>query len=229
MLRIADLLEDHAAPAKEIPSLQTTPSTESSQTSSQHPTVIVLDIGGRKFKTETATLRAESGLFRHQLSDQYQWDPQPDGSYFMDADPDIFEHLLRFMRRPSVFPLFYDAVRGFDYGLYTRLQAEADYFQVDMLRDWIREKQYRLAVRIRINTPVVNELAQLKPPLTDAGDVACERHVVSPIMMTDVEVLQLLIRCADSSHKEGVSVPASDPCSPGPPGDVRRCVPQEAG
>jgi hypothetical protein len=105
-----------------------------------YPKTLVLDIGGRKFKVSRDTLQAESGLFRRQLSDCFTWNPEADGSFFLDADPDLFEHLLRFMRRPEVFPLFYDAAKGFDYNLYSRLQAESAYFQVDVLYEWIKDK-----------------------------------------------------------------------------------------
>lgn len=95
---------------------------------SSFPSVITLDVGGRLFKVSTDILIAESGLFQHQLSYRFTWTPQADGSYFLDADPEIFEHLLRFMRRPSKFPLFWSNDRGFDYDLYQRLQTEAEYF-----------------------------------------------------------------------------------------------------
>jgi hypothetical protein len=76
--------------------------------------------------------RAEAGLRRGEKSRS--------GSYFLDADPNLFEHLLRFMRRPEVFPLFYNHAAGFDYDLYNRLQAEAEYFQIDALYEWIKAK-----------------------------------------------------------------------------------------
>jgi hypothetical protein len=85
-------------------------------------------------------------LFRRQLSGKFRWDPEADGTYFLDADPDLFEHLLRFMRRPEVFPLFYTKSNGFDYDLYNRLEAEAMYFQVDALYKWINAKSYLMAV-----------------------------------------------------------------------------------
>jgi hypothetical protein len=106
-----------------------------------YPKNLTLDIGGRKFKVSRDTLKAESGLFERQLSNRFStWEPEADGSYFMDADPDLFEHLLRFMRRPEVFPLFYSMTNGFDYDLYNRLEAEALYFQMDTLYTWIKDK-----------------------------------------------------------------------------------------
>ena len=44
------------------------------------------------------------------------------------------------MRRPEVFPLFYSKINGLDYNLYNRLQAEALYFQIDTLYEWIKDK-----------------------------------------------------------------------------------------
>jgi hypothetical protein len=119
---------------------------KTSDEDSAYPTVMALNVGGRKFQTMSNTLRTESGLFRHQLSGRFTWTAQNDGTYFLDADPDLFEHLLRFMRRPEVFPLFYSKANGFDYDLYNRLEAEAEYFQVEPLLDWIKDKRYLQAI-----------------------------------------------------------------------------------
>ena len=106
-----------------------------------YPRHLTLDVGGRKFKVSCDTLKSESGWFKRQLSGRFgPWEPELDGSYFMDTDPDLFEYLLRFMRRPEVFPLFYSKMNGFDYDLYNRLQAEALYFQTDTLYEWIKDK-----------------------------------------------------------------------------------------
>jgi hypothetical protein len=124
---------------------------------------MTLNVGGRKFQTRTDTLRAESGLFRHQLSDRFTWTAQEDGVHFLDADPDLFEHLLRFMRRPEVFPLFYTKANGFDYDLYNRLEAEAEYFQVDSLYDWIKDKKYLQAIVTHAYTTEASELNKVLP------------------------------------------------------------------
>jgi len=115
-------------------------STEDATKATRYPKNLLLDIGGRMFKVARNTLESESGLFRSQLSSLFTWTPEPDGSYFLDADPDLFEHLLRYMRRPEVFPLFYSVMNGFDYDLYNRLQAEALYFQIKKLYEWIEAK-----------------------------------------------------------------------------------------
>jgi hypothetical protein len=135
-----------------------------------YPKVITLDIGGHKFKTVPNTLRSGSGLFHRQLSDNYTWSPQADGSYFMDADPDLFAHLLRFMRRPEIFPLFYTKANGFDYDLYNRLEAEAEYFQMDDLREWIQDKKYLKAVVTVIRSPMFDDLDELRTDTINANE-----------------------------------------------------------
>lgn len=63
---------------------------------------------------------SRSGLFRLQLFGSFTWEPEGDGTYFIDANPEIFEHLLRFIRRPETFLLFYNQTKGLDYDLYNR-------------------------------------------------------------------------------------------------------------
>ncbi|CAO2654971.1 Nn.00g117040.m01.CDS01 [Neocucurbitaria sp. VM-36] len=133
-----------------------------------HPNIVTLNIGGRKFTVARDTLR-ESKLFRLQLSDNYTWTPEADGSYFLDADPDLFVHILRFMRRPSAFPLFYNSATGFDYDLYNRLEVEAEYFQLDALHAWIKEKKYLQAVKVSTGYPVMQDLEEVGPNMYQAN------------------------------------------------------------
>jgi hypothetical protein len=143
---------------------------------STYPDTMNLNIGGRHFMVSRTTLM-ESGLFQHQLSDHFTWSPQADGSYFMDADPVLFEHLLAFMRRPEIFPVFYTSNSGFDYHLYSRLQVEAEYFQIDALYDWIKEKKYLKAVIIQTYQARVKNLDQKSPERYSANEDE-ERHIL---------------------------------------------------
>jgi hypothetical protein len=90
--------------------------------------LIVLDVSGRKYKKQKITLQA-SPYFRSLLA---RWDQcsdkQEDDSYFIDADPDAFQYILDFMRRPAKYPLFWTKQTGFDYALYNKVESEADYF-----------------------------------------------------------------------------------------------------
>ncbi|GAB1317180.1 BTB domain-containing protein [Madurella fahalii] len=104
--------------------------------------------GGRLFVTTKETLTEESAFFASLLSGR--WDnAQEDGSYFIDTDPILFEHILRYLRR-GVFPLFFDATKGHDYHLYLSLLEEARYFQIPRLEDWLQKKRYLDAVRADI-------------------------------------------------------------------------------
>ncbi|KAF2191928.1 hypothetical protein K469DRAFT_718990 [Zopfia rhizophila CBS 207.26] len=100
---------------------------------------ITLQVGERRFVTTRETLE-ESGFFASLLSGR--WDnAQEDGSYFVDADPTLFEHILRYLRR-GVLPIFYDKAKGHDYGMYFALLEEAKYFGITRLVDWVGKKQY---------------------------------------------------------------------------------------
>jgi hypothetical protein len=127
-----------------------------------YPKVMTLDVGGRIFKVSRDTLN-EFGFFRYQLSDRFTWEPESDGTYFLDADPDLFEHLLSFMRRPEGFPLFYTKDAGFNYNLYHQLEAEAEYFQIDALRDWIKAKKYLQAIVTETYSAEVREVDTVLP------------------------------------------------------------------
>jgi len=106
---------------------------------------IRLQVGGRHFTTTKDTL-TESGFFTSLLSGR--WDSAlEDGSYFIDADPTLFEHILRYLRR-GVFPLFFDITNGHDYYLYLSLLEEARYFQIPRLEDWLEKKRYLEAVQV---------------------------------------------------------------------------------
>src|SRR3954471_305451 len=87
---------------------------------------ITLQVGERRFVTTRETLTAESRFFASLLSGRWG-NALADGSYFIDADPSLFEHILRYLRR-RVLPLFYDKAKGHDYALYLALLEEAKYF-----------------------------------------------------------------------------------------------------
>lgn len=129
------------------------------------PRLIVLDVSGRKYQTQEVTLQS-SPYFKSFLA---RWedgsDRQEDGSYFVDANAEVFQYILDFMRRPSKFPLFWTKETGFDYALYNRLEAEADYFLLHGLRDWLREKRYLDAVKtvVEIKTLSGHQLYNFSP------------------------------------------------------------------
>ncbi|KAJ9137728.1 hypothetical protein NKR23_g8963 [Pleurostoma richardsiae] len=107
---------------------------------------VSLQVGERRFTTTKETLVGESHFFASLLSGRWK-NALEDGSYFIDADPVLFEHILRFLRR-GVYPLFFDVVKGHDHILYHSLQEEARYFGIPRLEDWLEQKRYLEAVRV---------------------------------------------------------------------------------
>ncbi|KAI8931442.1 hypothetical protein NX059_011769 [Plenodomus lindquistii] len=138
--------------------MESTPSC--SQVISNHdipPHLIVLDVSGRKYQTQRSTLQAFPyfhDLLARWKSYSYR---QEYGSCFVDADPNVFQYVLEFMRRPSRFPLFWTRQTGFDYALYSKLEAEADHFLLHDLRDWLRKKRYLDAVKTIIEVKALSE------------------------------------------------------------------------
>ncbi|KAI9819402.1 MAG: hypothetical protein M1826_001151 [Phylliscum demangeonii] len=133
---------------------------------------IVLQVGERRFVTTRGTLTGGSGYFEGLLSGCWG-DEQPDGSYFIDADPVLFDHILRYLRR-GVLPVFYDRSKGFDHALYTLLLEEAKYFQIPRLEKWIADKMYIQVVKVSYTA---EELAgAMSHSVTLPADVEVEYH-----------------------------------------------------
>lgn len=109
-------------------------------------TEITLQVGGRPFITTATTLTHESGYFSSLLSGRWSF-PQADRLYFIDADADLFVHILRYLRR-GVLPVFYNESRGHDHALYLALLEEARYFDIPRLQKWLHDKTYLQAVKI---------------------------------------------------------------------------------
>ncbi|OOF94197.1 hypothetical protein ASPCADRAFT_36969, partial [Aspergillus carbonarius ITEM 5010] len=98
----------------------------------------------------------ESTFFTSLLSSRWISNALPDGGYFIDADPILFEHILRYLRR-GIYPLFYSPDKGHDYALYAALLEEARYFGICRLQTWLEEKRYRNAVEVRTWTETIDD------------------------------------------------------------------------
>lgn len=175
-------------------------------THASYPKVITLNVGGRNFQTLSSTLRAESGLFRIQLSEHFTWEPEPNGSYFLDADPGLFEHLLRFMRRPSVFPIFYTRDSGFNYDLYNRLEVEAEYFQMPVFHAWLKEKKYLKALVTYSKAPYTETIDNMKLEKCNANE-SLKRYTATHTRKTYVCPREIVVhrgaphKCGAACHK----------------------------
>jgi BTB/POZ domain-containing protein KCTD9 len=120
---------------------------------------INLRVGERQFSTTQSTLVDESPFFASLLSERWNND-QGDGVLVVDADGELFEHILRYLRR-GVLPIFYDASKGHDHGLYLALLEEARYFQITRLIDWLGKKLYLQAIKIETTVDEAEGLEEL--------------------------------------------------------------------
>ncbi|KAL3487326.1 hypothetical protein BJX62DRAFT_9203 [Aspergillus germanicus] len=114
---------------------------------------IPLQVGERYFTTTRSTLVEESAYFDSLLLGR--WDTaREDGSYFVDADPDLFVHILRYLRR-GVLPIFYDLQKGHDEALYDALLKEANFLGIAQLESYLENRTYleRVAVSRWVDVP----------------------------------------------------------------------------
>jgi BTB/POZ domain len=102
---------------------------------------VTLNVGGRIFITTIGTLVDRSNYFASLFSGRWAMPKQLDGSIFIDTDPNVFEHVLRYLRR-GVFPLAFNKETGHDYKLYIEILSEARYFQIPKLEKWLEGKCY---------------------------------------------------------------------------------------
>lgn len=98
-------------------------------------------VGETVFHTTKATL-IESRLF----ASLFDLPPPADNEYFIDNDPELFAHILRYLRTKT-YPLFYDRVNGHDKTKYVALLQQAEYYQLGSLASWISQKKFLQAVR----------------------------------------------------------------------------------
>jgi hypothetical protein len=100
----------------------------------------------RSFVTDPDRWLGESLYFKNLFSGKWG-DKEEDGSYFIETDAHIFEHILRYLRT-GVLPVFYDKTAGHNVPLYQAMLDESMYFAIDRLQKWIRERKYLDAVKI---------------------------------------------------------------------------------
>ncbi|KAI4099955.1 MAG: hypothetical protein L6R37_005751 [Teloschistes peruensis] len=132
------------------------PPTTTTTATTTRPPLITLQVNSTRFTTTAATLSASPMLAAKLRDDWASSERQPDGSYHLDADPETFAHILRFLR-DGIYPLAYDIERGHDFLLYTRVRCLAEFLLVDKLVVWLREKRYLKAVRVETSARVVKE------------------------------------------------------------------------
>ncbi|KAL8957711.1 MAG: hypothetical protein Q9193_005093 [Seirophora villosa] len=129
---------------------QATPPTDSDNAP---PSTVTLQVGEKRFQTYKTTL-AGSETLASMLSDRWRAHQQPDGSYFLDLDPDTFTHVLRYLRT-GLYPICYDSGKGHDLAAYAAIAAQAAYLGVPKLYDWVDGRRYLKAVTRESSAKIV--------------------------------------------------------------------------
>ncbi|KAG4029473.1 hypothetical protein MFRU_015g00170 [Monilinia fructicola] len=131
---------------------------------------VALLVGTERFTSTAETLVSKSKFFENLFSPSWAR-PKEDGSYFGDADPTLFAHILQYLRRDR-FPIFYDNSKGHDYAMYIALRQEADYFGLGNLANWLKDKKYLDVVKVSYSfeefESSAEDIAILKTTLTNA-------------------------------------------------------------
>ncbi|KAI4121312.1 MAG: hypothetical protein LQ338_006443 [Usnochroma carphineum] len=116
---------------------------------------IVLQVGEGRFHASESTL-SESPVLKAMIAERWESSKQPDGSYFLDADPEVFKHVLRFLRH-GVYPLCYNIAKGHDFAMYTAIHKQADYLMLDTLAEWLSKRLYLQAITVETSAHVVED------------------------------------------------------------------------
>jgi len=127
-------------------------------------TPFIVQIGERRFTTTQSSLSDGSTYFKAFFSGRWIHRKLADGSYFVDADGDSFEHVLKYMRLKTM-PLFWKPSVGFDHDKYLSLQVTAEFFGVAALAEWIENKVYLDVVTVSTTSSIVSGNCDETPAL----------------------------------------------------------------
>lgn len=128
-----------------------------------------IQVSDCRFITDPSTWVGESTFFSALFSGQWG-DKQDDGSYFVDADADLFTHILHYLRR-GILPVFYDRMKGHNYALYSMLLEEARFFGIDRLEKWLNEKNYLEVVKTVYSVEEKDNLKELATTVNDDVEI----------------------------------------------------------
>uniref|UniRef100_A0A915Q1I1 CRIB domain-containing protein n=1 Tax=Setaria digitata TaxID=48799 RepID=A0A915Q1I1_9BILA len=163
---------------------------------------IVLDIGGRLFKTKLKTLISIDGSFFQQLFTA-KWDHLLDsaGHLFIDRDGDIFPVIIGYLRHGKSYPL------PFDNHKLSLIIYEAKFYKLPELVQLAQKVQFDLQQNFTISKTLIasrtgiavgdNKLAAIAPPLplksTDDDELLLKRMKrklsrILPISKNEIEI-----------------------------------------
>ena len=110
--------------------------------------IITLEVRDRRFCVCLRNLIGKSNFFRSAAYTGRLPQEQADGSYFLDANGNAFEHVLVYLC-DGIYPFLYDQAKGgFDYAKYTAILNLADFLGIPDLVTWIERKEYLQALTV---------------------------------------------------------------------------------
>jgi hypothetical protein len=129
---------------------------------------VTIKTSERSFVTDPERWLGQSLYFNNLFSGKWG-DKQEDGSYFIETDAHVFEHILRYLRT-GVLPIFYDKVAGHDFPLYQALLDESTYFAIDRLQKWVSERKYLDAVEVHYLATETQDRGSYRKHTTNDSD-----------------------------------------------------------
>jgi len=87
-------------------------------------TKITLDVGGKKFSSAKSTLLRFEGTYFHAMLSSDHWQPDEDGSYFIDRNPKYFGLILDYLRTGEL------NMKNLELHEVEQLEKDFDYFQL---------------------------------------------------------------------------------------------------
>lgn len=114
------------------------------------PTIVILDVGGRKFKTYRDTLVCNSDFFKAKFNGEFA---ENEGEIFLDRNGELFGYLLEYMRCRAL-------PEGLEKKVLRSIKRECEYFAMDEMEEEI-EKMLKRKVIFKNKSYNSYELSQM--------------------------------------------------------------------
>jgi len=65
--------------------------------------IVILNVGGTKYTTSLSTLMSSTSIFSSMFGGRFSMQHSDDGSFWIDRDPILFNHILNYLRTANIF------------------------------------------------------------------------------------------------------------------------------